>query len=208
MKSVFPSVESRLSSSVRSWLLACGAGAALMLAGASQAATLTGVNTFASADGRASVLFNFDFGAPVDLASFRAWVNFDNSVLSLDALNPGEITLGTLDDSDETSVAVNADEGELLALFFQVAAPASVSSQLQVKLNFLSTLALGQTSDVTFDFDYVDAADPELNSVVLPTASATVAGAVPEPESLALLLAGAGVVAAWGRRRAAGAVHA
>lgn len=208
MNSVFSSSESRLPSKVRSLLLACGAGAALTLAGVSHAATVTGVNTFAGADGHASVLFNFDFGSNLNLSSFLGRLVYDKNVLTLDALNPAEITQGSLNDLDGTTVAVSAEEGTLLALFVQDTLPAAVSSQLQVQFNFLSTLTSAQTSNITFDFEYVDAADEEANSVVLPTATASVTGAVPEPESLALLLAGAGVVAVWGRRRAAGAVHA
>lgn len=209
MKSVFSPVEMGLPSGLRALLTACGAAAALAMAGASQAATVTGVNTFTTADGHASVLFNLDFGADLDLAAFGATLTFDDTLLSLDALNPAAITLGSAtlpDDFLETSVFVAP--GSLSALFFLSPPFVSVSSQVQVQFNFLTTLTPGQLSDVNFAFDFVDAADPDLASVTLPTATATVTGAVPEPESLALLLAGAGIVAACGRRRATGPVHA
>jgi hypothetical protein len=207
MKSCFSQVESRMSSSLRTWLLACGAGAALTLAGASHAASVTGVNTFTTADGHASVVFNFDFGTSLQLASFGATLSYDPAVLSLDPVNPAA-SIGADDLPDGfLENNVNQTPGSLFALFFADPAPLGVASQVTVTFNFLSTLAPGETSKVTLDFDYSDLADLD-HPVTLPTATATVSSAVPEPESLALLLAGAGIVAAWGRRRAAGAVHA
>ncbi|MDE2400531.1 MAG: PEP-CTERM sorting domain-containing protein [Burkholderiales bacterium] len=164
---------------------------------AAQAATVTGVNTSIAPNGPASVVFDFDFGAPITLEAFNATLSFDSTKLTLvDPTNFASANSGVLTSDFSQVVAFSSPNSATISL---VGPPnVGLDSKVQVQFNFLTQLKAGESSVVKLDLTY---AEPSGLDVTLPTASATVA-AVPEPVTWALMLAGVGVVGAFGRRKA------
>lgn len=194
------------------WFKPVCLAAALCFAGAVHAApSLTTSDVTFQAGKPVSVVLNFDFGSDVTFAAYDLFVTFDSSLLQIDATTPSSVTAGGfVGDTSEQIKFVDNGAGSYALSYLPSSLPnVGATQNLQLTLNFASlpAFAVGTSTDVTASFIYATQADP-LNTVDLDASSKVTASAVPEPESVALLLAGAGVVAAWGRRRSAKTVNA
>jgi hypothetical protein len=181
-----------------------------LAAGSAQALSVNGVDATAVPGGNVDVVFNFDFGAATALTSIGYSFNWDASVLTLSggsasyngaAFDP----LAVLGATGTYSSGDNAANGLLAGTWFALDAqlhplpPLVLTGSAAVTLSFQVAGSLATPTAVTFS---LDGADQNIDPVGPFLAQATVS-AVPEPQSLALLLAGMGVVLGSAARRRA-----
>lgn len=155
--------------------------------------------------GLASVEFTLDFGSLTQLTSFNFGVFFDPAML---ALQGDPVVTPAALQSDALAVAglftdARPDGGYAATWYafdenFQPKPPLQLSGLATIGLSFSAVgLAFGESTPVTLFLDWTDEAGDEGARVNL----ASTVTAIPEPQSLALMLAGAGIVAAARRKQ-------
>lgn len=179
-------------------LLSAAAGASAAIGGSTTDVTVT-------PGGLTSVEFKLDFGVLTQLTSFNFGVFFDPTLLELQAdVTVTPATLG----SDALALAGTFSDARPSGAYaatwyafdenFQPKPPLSLSGPATIRLSFSAIgLAFGDTTPVTLKLDWTDEAGDEGARVDL----VSTVTAIPEPQSLALMLAGAGIVAAARRKQ-------
>jgi hypothetical protein len=179
-------------------LLSAATGASAAISGSTADVNIT-------PGGLTSVEFKLDFGALTQLTSFNFGVFFDPALLELqptisvspDALGGDALALAGLFSEARPSGAYAAtwyafDEN------FQPKPPLSLSGVATIEVSFAAIgLAFGDTTPVSLVLDWTDEAGDEGPRVDL----VSTVTAIPEPQTLALMLAGAGIVAAVRRKQ-------
>lgn len=193
---------------------AVAALAALALASTASAMGVAPNDGSAAPGGTASVSFDFDFGAGVDISALEFGLDWNPAQLTLTG---GGVTIGgaPVDMAAQLNAAgtleFNPDSahGKYSATWYAmdsglnelpaVQLPGAVKLTLDFALG--NAIAVGTRSPVKVALGLTDA---NFNPIETPFAATAYVTAVPEPASWALMLAGGLGVAGWVRRRRVG----